>query len=37
MGGADGVVGAHFKKVQDCKVVFNSVVDKLLKTIDYYD
>lgn len=37
MAGADGVVGAHFKKVQDCKVVFNSVVDKLLKTIDYYD
>ena len=32
-----GLWGRIFKKVQDCKVVFNSVVDKLLKTIDYYD
>lgn len=37
MTGSDGVVGAHFKKVQDSKVVFESVVEKLLDTILYYD
>lgn len=37
MTGVDGVVGAHFKKVQDSKNVFYDVVDKLLNTISYYD
>ena len=35
--GSDGVVGAHFKKVQDSKDVFESIVDKLLNSISYYD
>lgn len=35
--GSDGVVGAHFKKVQDSKVVFESIVDKLLNSISYYN
>lgn len=37
LSGKDGVVGAHFKKVQDSKVVFEGIVDNLLKTISYYD
>ena len=35
--GSDGVVGAHFKKVQDSKVVFEGIVDKLLNSISYYN
>lgn len=37
LSGSDGVVGAHFKKVQDSKIVFEGIVDKLLTSIDYYD
>lgn len=37
LSGSDGVVGAHFKKVQDSKIVFEAIVDKLLNSIDYYD
>lgn len=37
LAGSDGVVGAHFKKVQDSKIVFECIVDKLQNSIDYYD
>lgn len=37
LSGADGVVGAHFKKVQDCKNVFAEIVDNIINTINYYD
>lgn len=37
MTGADGVVGAHFKKVQDSRDVFMGIADKILNMISYYD
>lgn len=35
--GNDGVVGAHFKKVQDSKTVFDEIVTNIINTINYYD
>ena len=37
MTGSDGVVGAHFRKVQESKAVFDGIVDRLLNIISYYD
>lgn len=37
MTSADGVVGAHFKKVQDSRDVFMGIADKILNMISYYD
>lgn len=37
LSGKDGVVGAHFKKVQDSKQVFDTIVNRLLNSIKYYD
>lgn len=35
--GVDGVVGAHFKKVQDSKEVFSTIVTNIINNLNYYD